>query len=115
MHGFIRMFEPLVIRAMNQYTSTSAIPLQQQILFLLSRLLSLRIVYKVLDDDGTFIVSIMKQVELIENGHLRNAHHLLSYLFQFLSLLAQEHNIKRFRSSFNLQRIKFDTGIYLEE
>lgn len=31
------------------------------------------------------------------------------------SVLAQEHNIKRFRSSFNLQRIKFDTGIYLEE
>ncbi len=30
-------------------------------------------------------------------------------------VLAQEHNIKRFRSSFNLQRIKFDTGIYLEE
>lgn len=31
------------------------------------------------------------------------------------SVLAQEHNIRRFRSSFNLQRIKFDTGIYLEE
>ncbi|QCK86377.1 Lrp/AsnC family transcriptional regulator [Phreatobacter aquaticus] len=31
------------------------------------------------------------------------------------SVLANEHNIKRFRSSFNLQRIKFDTGIYLEE
>jgi len=30
-------------------------------------------------------------------------------------VLAQEHNIRRFRSSFNLQRIKFDTGIYLEE
>lgn len=30
-------------------------------------------------------------------------------------VLAQEHNIKRFRSSFNLQRIKFDTGVYFEE
>ena len=31
------------------------------------------------------------------------------------TVLANEHNIKRFRSSFNLQRVKFDTGIYFDE
>jgi huntingtin len=90
MFGFIQLFEPLVIRAMNLYTTTSSIPLQQQILLLLCRLLTLRVNYNMLDGNMVFIKAVLKQLELIENGHIRNAHLLLSHLFQFLTLLIPE-------------------------
>lgn len=90
MFAFIQMFEPLVIRAMNLYTTTSSIPLQRQILLLLCRLLTLRVNYNMLDGNLVFIKAVLKQLELIENGHIRNAHLLLSRLFQFLTLLIPE-------------------------
>ena len=90
MFAFIQLFEPLVIRAMNLYTTTSAIPLQRQILLLLCRLLTLRVNYNMLDGNLVFIKAVLKQLELIENGHIRNAHLLLSRLFQFLTLLIPE-------------------------
>lgn len=31
------------------------------------------------------------------------------------NVLSNEHNVKRFRTSFNLQRIKYDTSIYISE
>lgn len=112
--GLIRLFEPLVIRAMNmcdydlvgftrmtcslttafhvRYTSTSSVPLQIQILDLLNILLALRVNYTLLDSDMLFVKSILKQLELIEHGHVRNVQDLLSHLFQFLAQLAREHN-----------------------
>lgn len=90
MFAFIQLFEPLVIRAMNLYTTTSSIPLQRQILLLLCRLLTLRVNYNMLDGNLVFIKAVLKQLELIENGHIRNAHLLLSRLFQFLTLLIPE-------------------------
>ncbi len=86
------MFEPLVNRAMNLYQTTSSVPLQQQILFLMCRLLTLRVNYSLLDTEQTFINSVLKQIELIENGHIRNASQLLPHIFRFLTLLSQEHN-----------------------
>jgi len=73
MFNFVRLFEPLVIRSMNLFTTTrsgafalgglaiagvntcllagSSIPLQQQIIFLLCRLMILRVDYTMLDHD----------------------------------------------------------------
>lgn len=90
--GLIRLFEPLVIRAMNMYTSTSSVPLQIQILDLLNILLALRVNYTLLDSDMLFVKSILKQLDLIEHGHVRDVQDLLSHLFLFLSHLAHDHN-----------------------
>jgi hypothetical protein len=70
MFNFVRLFEPLVIRSMNLFTTTrsslvlgpsslqvphgclySSIPLQQQIIFLLCRLMILRVDYTMLDSE----------------------------------------------------------------
>ena len=88
--GLIQLFEPLVIRAMNLYTSSSSAPLQTRILDLLCHLLALRVNYSLLDSDMLFVKSILKQLELIENGHARNVQDLLQHLFRFLTSLAQD-------------------------
>lgn len=80
------------IAACPRYTSTSSVPLQIQILDLLNILLALRVNYTLLDSDMLFVKSILKQLELIEHGHVRNVQDLLSHLFRFLAQLAREHN-----------------------
>eukprot|EP00051_Salpingoeca_urceolata_P023934 m.412655 g.412655 ORF g.412655 m.412655 type:complete len:2510 (+) comp20171_c0_seq3:1285-8814(+) len=108
MFGLIRLFEPLVIRALNQYMTTGSVPLQQQILFLLCRLMTLRVNYSLLDKDQVFVNSILKQLEMIAAGQVRNCHQLLSYIFQFLVLLAQEHN--RLTDVINMPKILHYVG-----
>ena len=50
-HSFIRLFEPLVIRALKEYTISSSAALQQQVLSLLAQLVRLRVNYSLLDAD----------------------------------------------------------------
>jgi len=49
--SYIRLFEPLVIKSLKQYTLTSQVVLQQQVLDLLSQLVQLRVNYCLLDSD----------------------------------------------------------------
>lgn len=49
--SYIRLFEPLVIKALKQYTVTSQLDLQRQVLDLLSQLIQLRVNYCLLDSD----------------------------------------------------------------
>jgi len=49
--SYIRLFEPLVIKSLKQYTVTSQVVLQQQVLDLLSQLVQLRVNYCLLDSD----------------------------------------------------------------
>lgn len=91
MFNFVRLFEPLVIRAMNLYTTTSSIPLQQQILFLLCRLMVLRVNYSLLDRDRVFVQAVQRQLQMVADGQIRNPQSLLQYIFQFLVLLSQDH------------------------
>ena len=60
--AYIRLFEPLVIKALKQYTITSQVELQQQVLNLLSHLVQLRVNYCLLDSD---------QVRLVLEWHFR--------------------------------------------
>ena len=69
--AYIRLFEPLVIKALKQYTVTSVVPLQRQVLDLLSQLIQLRVNYCLLDSDQVFIGFIIKQFEFIEEGQIR--------------------------------------------
>lgn len=69
--SYIRLFEPLVIKALKQYTVSSGLDLQQQVLDLLSQLIQLRVNYCLLDSDQVFIGFIIKQLEFIEEGQIR--------------------------------------------
>ena len=69
--SYIRLFEPLVIKALKQYTVTSSLSLQQQVLNLLAQLVQLRVNYCLLDSDQIFIGFVIKQFEFIEEGQIR--------------------------------------------
>ena len=49
--SYIRLFEPLVIRALKQYTVSSCLQLQTHVLQLLAQLVQLRVNYCLLDSD----------------------------------------------------------------
>nr|XP_022340193.1 huntingtin-like isoform X2 [Crassostrea virginica] len=88
--SYIRLFEPLVIKALKQYTVSSSLDLQQQVLDLLSQLIQLRVNYCLLDSDQVFIGFIIKQLEFIEEGQIRNSENLIPNIFSFLVLLSYE-------------------------
>ncbi|KAK3095770.1 hypothetical protein FSP39_018831 [Pinctada imbricata] len=88
--AYIRLFEPLVIKALKQYTVTSCLELQRQVLDLLSQLIQLRVNYCLLDSDQVFIGFVIKQFEYIEEGQIRNSEDLVPHVFNFLVMLSYE-------------------------
>ncbi|EDO28050.1 predicted protein, partial [Nematostella vectensis] len=70
-HSFIRLFEPLVIRALKEYTLSACATLQQQVLSLLAQLIKLRVNYALLDADQVFISYVQKQFEYVDAGQIR--------------------------------------------
>lgn len=86
----IRLFEPVVIKALKQYTVTSDIRLQCEVLDLLSQLVQLRVNYCLLDSEQIFIGFVLKQFEFIESGQFDNYHELIGHIFFFLILLSYE-------------------------
>uniref|UniRef100_UPI00358E7878 huntingtin isoform X3 n=1 Tax=Myxine glutinosa TaxID=7769 RepID=UPI00358E7878 len=89
-HSYIRLFEPLVIKALKQYTVTTSVALQRQVLNLLVQLVQLRVNYCLLDSDQVFIGFILKQFEFIEEGQINNSEQLIPNVFHFLVLLSYE-------------------------
>ncbi|KAJ7336620.1 hypothetical protein OS493_011839 [Desmophyllum pertusum] len=89
-HSFIRWFEPLVIRALKEYTMSSNVILQQQVLSLLAQLIKLRVNYSLLDADQVFISYVQKQFEYIDAGQIKSCNTFLPHIFQFLVLLSYE-------------------------
>lgn len=90
--SFIRLFEPMVIKSLKQYTVTSNITLQCQVLMLLSQLVQLKVNYCLLDSDKIFIGFVLKQFEFIEEGHIQQTEDLLPKMFNFLVHLSYEKN-----------------------
>ncbi|XP_008206342.1 huntingtin isoform X2 [Nasonia vitripennis] len=88
--SFIRLFEPLVIKSLIQYTISNSVPLQCQVLMLLSQLVQLHINYCLMDSDKIFIGFVMKQFEFIEEGHIGLTEQLLPRIFDFLVRLSYE-------------------------
>ena len=88
--SFIRLFEPLVIKSLIQYTISNSISLQCQVLMLLSQLVQLHINYCLMDSDKIFIGFVMKQFEFIEEGHISETKRLLPRIFDFLVRLSYE-------------------------
>lgn len=90
--SFIRLFEPMVIKSLKQYTVTSNVSLQCQVLMLLSQLVQLRVNYCLLDSERIFIGFVLKQFEFIEEGHVKQTEDLLPKIFNFLVHLSYEKN-----------------------
>ncbi|ESO95031.1 hypothetical protein LOTGIDRAFT_160793 [Lottia gigantea] len=88
--SYIRLFEPLVIKALKQYTVTSSLDLQHQVLNLLAQLVQLRVNYCLLDSDQIFIGFVLKQFEYIEEGQIRESEMLIPHIFRFLVMLSYE-------------------------
>ncbi|XP_055988635.1 huntingtin isoform X2 [Sorex fumeus] len=89
-HSHIRLFEPLVIKALKQYTTTTSVQLQRQVLDLLAQLVQLRVNYCLLDSDQVFIGFVLKQFEYIEVGQFRESEAIIPNIFFFLVLLSYE-------------------------
>ncbi|XP_052537757.1 huntingtin isoform X1 [Tympanuchus pallidicinctus] len=89
-HNHIRLFEPLVIKALKQYTTTTSVQLQRQVLDLLAQLVQLRVNYCLLDSDQVFIGFVLKQFEYIEVGQFRESEAVIPNIFFFLVLLSYE-------------------------
>ncbi|KAL7976412.1 hypothetical protein Chor_015476 [Crotalus horridus] len=89
-HNHIRLFEPLVIKALKQYTTTTSVQLQRQVLDLLAQLVQLRVNYCLLDSDQVFIGFVLKQFEYIEVGQFRESEAIIPSVFFFLVLLSYE-------------------------
>ncbi|KAK7793413.1 hypothetical protein R5R35_014313 [Gryllus longicercus] len=90
--AYIRLFEPMVIKALKQYTVTSDVRLQCRVLLLLCQLVQLRVNYCLLDSDQIFIGFVLKQFEFIEEGQIPLAEELVPRIFYFLVHLSYEKN-----------------------
>jgi huntingtin len=88
--SFIRLFEPLVIKSLMEYTISNSVSLQCQVLMLLSQLVQLHINYCLMDSDQIFIGFVMKQFEFIEEGRITGTEELLPKIFDFLVRLSYE-------------------------
>ncbi len=94
--SYIRLFEPIVIKALKHYTLSSNPFQQTQVLRLLIQLVQLRVNYCLLDSDKIFVNFIMKQLESIEESHLTNVYIIIPDIFKFLVLLSYEkHHSKK--------------------
>lgn len=64
-HNHIRLFEPLVIKALKQYTTSTCVALQRQVLDLLAQLVQLRVNYCLLDSDQVSHTALAEVLKLI--------------------------------------------------
>ncbi|CAH0556043.1 unnamed protein product [Brassicogethes aeneus] len=86
--NYIRIFEPMVIKSLKQYTITSDVKLQCQVLQLLSQLVQLRVNYCLLDSEQVFIGFVLKQFKYIEEDQIPLSAELIPNIFQFLVQLS---------------------------
>lgn len=70
-HNHIRLFEPLVIKALKQYTTSTSVALQRQVLDLLAQLVQLRVNYCLLDSDQ---VNLLSHTFMLEHASIWRMH-----------------------------------------
>lgn len=80
-HNHIRLFEPLVIKALKQYTTSTSVALQRQVLDLLAQLVQLRVNYCLLDSDQVQITGT--QFYTGTGSQFGECTHLTQMLFPF--------------------------------
>ncbi|XP_030750206.1 huntingtin isoform X2 [Sitophilus oryzae] len=82
--NYIRIFEPMVIKSLKEYTETTNVKLQCAVLQLISQLVQLGVNYCLLDSEQVFKGVVLKQVEYIEAGQVQHSEELTAKIFQFL-------------------------------
>ncbi|KAF5273906.1 hypothetical protein FQA39_LY01021 [Lamprigera yunnana] len=82
--SYIRLFEPMVIKSLKQYTITSDVKLQCCVLQLLCKLVQLRVNYCLLDSEQIFIGFVLQQFEYLEEGQISSSSELIPQIFNFL-------------------------------
>ncbi|XP_057330586.1 huntingtin [Microplitis mediator] len=87
---FIRIFEPMVIKSLNLYTTTNSVSCQCQVLSLLSQLVQFHVNYCLLDTDKTFINFVLSQFSFIEESKILQVDNLLPKIFTFFVHLSYE-------------------------
>nr|XP_040566772.1 huntingtin-like [Lepeophtheirus salmonis] len=88
--SYIRLFEPIVIQALQFYIITSKVSEQSQVLSLLIQLVKLRVNYCLLDSDKVFVGYVIRHLEYIKDGQVHNAEVIIPKIFQFFVLLSVE-------------------------
>ncbi|GJQ87772.1 hypothetical protein Trydic_g18631, partial [Trypoxylus dichotomus] len=86
--NYIRLFEPMVIRSLKDYTITSNVDVQCAVLRLLNQLVRLKVNYCLLDSEQVFIKFIQKQFEYIEEGLMAHPERIIPKMFEFLMNLS---------------------------
>nr|VZI18976.1 unnamed protein product [Spirometra erinaceieuropaei] len=97
---FIRLFEPLVLRALHQYPVITCSELQSKILEFVTVLIELGVNYSQLDEQSAFLKSVLEQCESLQHSNANLSHndrthssglgHLVSCMFQFFLVLTYE-------------------------
>ncbi|KAL6062018.1 hypothetical protein QOT17_012438 [Balamuthia mandrillaris] len=82
----IRLFEPLVIGAMNLYKQTHDLELQRTVLFVLTQLIRFGIDFSRLDKDKSFLDHVMNQI-LGKKSYLPHPPFILPFIFDLLNVL----------------------------
>lgn len=95
MSSYIKLFEPLVIKSLKMYTTSSNMIIQGHILNLVSTLLHVRVNYALLDSDQVFLEFVLKQFDNlpspdVDGIELQNMTLLFERIFYFLCLLSHE-------------------------
>ncbi|XP_076265784.1 huntingtin isoform X2 [Rhynchophorus ferrugineus] len=82
--SYLKIFEPIVIKSLEEYIITSNVKFQCSVLQLLSQLVQLRVNYCLFDSDQVFKNFVLKQVEYIEAGQVPHSEELTPRIFKFL-------------------------------
>ncbi|XP_036323038.1 uncharacterized protein LOC118736962 isoform X2 [Rhagoletis pomonella] len=89
----IKLFEPLVIYCLMLFLKSNA-RIQAPILELLSQLLELNVTYSVLDSKNVIFDQILNNLDLIENGIVRNGPLIIPPMIKFLIQLTHKSDRK---------------------
>ncbi|XP_053685344.1 huntingtin isoform X2 [Sabethes cyaneus] len=85
--NYIKQFEQVVIACLQLFSRTTT-RVQTAILEMLCQLLDFSINYQLLDSSNAFVGCVLKHVELLETGTIRNSEQLIGKIVKFLFLLS---------------------------
>ncbi|XP_031632927.1 huntingtin [Contarinia nasturtii] len=88
-HRNIKIFEPIVIQCLKLFTKSDS-EMQSYVLEMLCQVLQLKVNYCLLDANNIFMEFLLKLIESIETGIIRNSHILTPKIIKILFYLAKQ-------------------------
>ncbi|XP_063902224.1 huntingtin-like [Zophobas morio] len=87
----LRLFESLVLRAKQECYTSSDLAYHEHFLDLLIILINLRVNYSLLDHNSVFVDFLLKLLELIRSGHVKNPSGVVRAVARFFCTLLSSH------------------------